>query len=271
MNENFLTEFGCENKEKIGEIATLILNDFQKENGKQIFKYFVKEFNLQNLKDEDFILLKKYFPNEEKFLESKKFYEEKEKEADNPYYGITLRDYVFAPFKHDDLTNHINDPKYQRIINGSNDNEIYIPLIVVEALKNEIKRIFRESENIYREERGVPRVGEGWISETELYYKIRDSFPNEKIVQHGSSSWLGRQHLDIYFPKRNIGIEYQGDQHYEPIEHFGGKKGFEYRKELDIRKEKLCKENNCVLIYVYPDYDFNEVKIQIEKLIANKH
>ena len=38
----------------------------------------------------------------------------------------------------------------------------------------------------------------------------------------------------------NIGIEYQGIQHYECIDIFGGAEAFEHRKELDARKEKLC-------------------------------
>ena len=59
---------------------------------------------------------------------------------------------------------------------------------------------------------------------TELYYKIKETFPNEKVVHHGKPSWLGQQHLDIYFPYKNIAIEYQGLQHQEPVEFFGGKK-----------------------------------------------
>lgn len=56
----------------------------------------------------------------------------------------------------------------------------------------------------------MPKVGEGWISETELFYKISDYFKEDEVVHHASPKWLGRQHLDIYFPKLNIGIEYQG-------------------------------------------------------------
>jgi hypothetical protein len=34
--------------------------------------------------------------------------------------------------------------------------------------------------------------------------------------------WIENQRIDIYFPKYNIAIEYNGEQHYIPIEHFGG-------------------------------------------------
>ena len=80
-------------------------------------------------------------------------------------------------------------------------------------MKNEIKRIVRECENTVREEMDLPKIGEGWISETELYYQIKKAFPREIVIHHGRPAWLGRQHLDVYLPKKNIAIEYQGNQH----------------------------------------------------------
>ncbi len=83
-----------------------------------------------------------------------------------------------------------NDPKFMKVLNQKCDNEkVYVPLIVIEALKNEVKRIFRESENIYREEKDIPKVGEGWVSETALYHKVKDSFSEEEILHHGRPSW----------------------------------------------------------------------------------
>jgi hypothetical protein len=53
--------------------------------------------------------------------------------------------------------------------------------------------------------------------------------------------------LDLYNSKYNFAIEYNGIQHYEPIEYFGGQDAFEYRCKLDLLKHDLCKENNCKL------------------------
>lgn len=100
----------------------------------------------------------------------------------------------------------------------------------------------------------MPKIGEGWISETDLFYKISNHFINEKVIHHGSPIWLGRQHLDIYFPELNIAIEYQGEQHYKAIDYFGGQEALEKtieRDERDERKKLLCEKNNCFLIYVY--------------------
>jgi len=61
--------------------------------------------------------------------------------------------------------------------------------------------------------------------------------------------WLGKQELDIFIPKYNIAIECQGEQHFKPIEHFGGDKEFEKIKKLDCQKRKLCEENGVKLLY----------------------
>ena len=62
--------------------------------------------------------------------------------------------------------------------------------------------------------------------------------------------------FDFFLPKYNICIEYQGKQHYEAIEYFGGEKTF---KEIQIRddiKREWCKKNNIKLIEIsYQDYD----------------
>jgi len=120
------------------------------------------------------------------------------------------------------------------------------------------EREIRESENDLRLSKGLPKIGEGWISETELYYKIKNKFSNYKVIHHGKPTWLGKQHLDIYIPDLNIGIEYQGKQHVVPVEFFGGEISFQENKKRDLRKKKLCEENSCTLYEVFPEDDFNE-------------
>jgi hypothetical protein len=143
--------------------------------------------------------------------------------------------------------------------------------VVEKAVLNQLRLILKKSEDLYREEIGMPKIGEGWISETELFYKIKDVFANHEVLHHGNPEWLGRQHLDIYFPILNIGIEYQGLQHYEPVEYFGGKEAFERNLERDEKKRMLCKSNSCALIYVNEKYDFESVVKEIkEKIQKNK-
>lgn len=143
----------------------------------------------------------------------------------------------------------------------------FIPSVVVVAVENEIGELFRESENILREKEGLPRIGEGWISETELFRSLQKQFPDEKIVKHAKPSWLTPQHLDIYFPARNIGIEYQGVQHLMPVDYFGGHAAFESQKARDEKKRRLCDKNNCQLMYVYERYELSELIREIQLLL----
>ena len=54
-----------------------------------------------------------------------------------------------------------------------------------------------------------------------------------------------------------MSIECQGGQHFFPVEHFGGDKGFKNTLERDKRKKKLCEENGIKLLYFgkTPKYD----------------
>jgi hypothetical protein len=107
--------------------------------------------------------------------------------------------------------------------------------------------ILREAENLLRERHGLPRIGEGWISEMELYQIVKKVFDDAE--HHVSPSWLKPQHLDVLVPSKKIAFEYQGIQHFEPLDFFGGDEAFEKRQKLDTRKARKCKSNGVVLIY----------------------
>ena len=87
----------------------------------------------------------------------------------------------------------------------------------------------------------------------------------------GKPEWLGRQHVDIFFPNQNIGIEYQGAQHDKPIDFFGGEEAFKKNQIRDKRKKKLFQANDAVLIEVRPDYDFEELKNQIQEALNERN
>jgi hypothetical protein len=129
------------------------------------------------------------------------------------------------------------------------------------------EREIRESENDLRLSKGLPKIGEGWISETELYYNIKNKFSDYKVIHHGKPTWLGKQHLDIYIEDFNIGVEYQGKQHSTSIEYFGGETSFKKQILLDEKKKKLCLENSCNLIEVFPGYKLDDVFNEIESVL----
>ncbi|WP_209125444.1 hypothetical protein [Alkalihalobacillus sp. BA299] len=85
-----------------------------------------------------------------------------------------------------------------------------------------------------------------WKNEIELFKLVKKHY-SDAIFQY-RARWLEYQSLDIYIPSLKIAIEYQGQQHYEPIEFFGGEEAFIYRKKMDQLKEKKCKDNGIKLI-----------------------
>lgn len=53
-------------------------------------------------------------------------------------------------------------------------------------------------------------------------------------------------------------IEYQGKQHYQGYEYFGGKKAFYHQKYNDNEKRKYCAQHNIPLV-VIPYWDYEEI------------
>jgi hypothetical protein len=83
-------------------------------------------------------------------------------------------------------------------------------------------------------------------------------FDGYKVHHEARPKWLGRQHLDIYVPALYLAIERQGQQHYAPVEFFGGKAKFQRNVEMDQRKRTLCEENGIKLIEVRYDEPHTE-------------
>jgi len=124
--------------------------------------------------------------------------------------------------------------------------------------------VSRNAENLLRKEMNIPNVGEGWLSETELFYKIKSYLPTYEVIQHASPDWLGKQHLDIFIPRLYLAFEYHGKQHFEPVDFFGGQKGFENSQKRDKMKREKCKASSVMLIELKQGYDFKEVINVIE-------
>jgi len=131
--------------------------------------------------------------------------------------------------------------------------------------------ILVEAENRVRVRNGIPKIGEGWIAETILFYQIKAIFSKYITIHHGKPKFLGSQHLDIYLPELKIGIEYQGDQHSVPIDYFGGEVALRKTQERDERKRLLCEKHGLSLIYVFPGYDINDVVKEIIEKCSKKN
>ena len=66
---------------------------------------------------------------------------------------------------------------------------------------------------------------------------------------------------DFYIPNQSILIEYQGIQHYQPIDYFGGNTTFRYQQKHDKMKSDYAKKHNYNLIAVpYTEDTFSKIK-----------
>ncbi len=59
--------------------------------------------------------------------------------------------------------------------------------------------------------------------------------------------WMGKQSLDFYLPKLQIGIEHQGKQHYTPVKQWGN---FQRTHDKDIHKQLLCAKHGITVLYL---------------------
>lgn len=112
-------------------------------------------------------------------------------------------------------------------------------------------------------------------SQTKLFKELQNSFPKEEIIFETNSfdvPWLEGQRFDIYLPKYNIAIEYNGEQHYVPKQFFGGEIGFQDTLKRDELKRQKCIQNNCTLFEVKYNYNLQDLANlinDISKIIKN--
>jgi len=71
--------------------------------------------------------------------------------------------------------------------------------------------------------------------------------------------------FDFYLPKHNTVIEYDGRQHYEPVDYFGGEETYQRQVMLDSIKNDFCKDSGIKMIRI--PYDTNDE--DVENIILN--
>ncbi len=89
--------------------------------------------------------------------------------------------------------------------------------------------------------------------------------PFEYIPEYKFDDLDGFKAFDFYIPELNLCIEYDGEQHYYPINGMGGEEGFKRRIENDEIKNKYCKDNGIELLRI-PYWKRDE----IENILVNR-
>lgn len=102
-----------------------------------------------------------------------------------------------------------------------------------------------------------------WLNENNILYESQKRFSDCKNIK--------TLPFDFYLPDFNIVIEYQGVQHYEPIEYFGGEEKFKNQVLRDNIKREYCKKSNIILFEISYCSDLNKELIKLYELIKTRH
>lgn len=101
--------------------------------------------------------------------------------------------------------------------------------------------------------------------------ELNVNYECQKIFK-GCTTGIKNSYLkfDFYIQDFNLIIEYDGIQHFKPIDWFGGKSSFDAQKQRDDIKNRFAHDNNILIIripYTCPD---NEVRILLKKYICSR-
>jgi len=85
---------------------------------------------------------------------------------------------------------------------------------------------------------------ENYLKKNNIKYVIQKQFED---LKSDKDKFL---RFDFFLPNINTCIEYNGKQHYEPIDRFGGVDSYKRRIYLDNEKKKYCNKNDINLITI---------------------
>lgn len=108
----------------------------------------------------------------------------------------------------------------------------------------------------------------GCIKESHGEQKIRSilisnniEFISQKIFKDFKfKDTNGIPRFDFYLPKKNIIIEYDGEQHFKQVFKFDTEESFKKRQQHDKEKNEYCFKNNITLIRI-PFTHFNNIEL----------
>lgn len=138
-------------------------------------------------------------------------------------------------------------------------SEHSVDLLDLSDNKNVRASLVRKAENITRKKIGLKDVGDAYVNETLLANITKKIFPD--AIRQYRANWLGKFILDIYVPSRNLAIEYHGEQHFKPIERFGGAEKLLRQQKRDESLRNKCQQCQVLLIEWHYTEKITEKKV----------
>ena len=81
-----------------------------------------------------------------------------------------------------------------------------------------------------------------WLDKHDISYEIQKRFSDCRDIKPLP--------FDFYIPDYNLCIEYDGEQHFRPVDYFGGKDRLIYQQNHDKIKENYCKSKGINLLRI---------------------
>ena len=106
--------------------------------------------------------------------------------------------------------------------------------------------------------KGEKRIYE-FLKSNNIYFTTQKSFKG--LVGVGGRKLT----YDFHIPSLNLLIEYNGKQHVEPVDYFGGEKSFEKQKKHDELKAEYALKSGIVLKSIFY-YDYNNIESILHEL-----
>ena len=99
-----------------------------------------------------------------------------------------------------------------------------------------------------------------FLEDCSINFKQQYALPNEDLFCSNKKLFV-----DFFLPDLNTIIEFNGDQHYRPVEMWGGKEQFEKQQRRDNAVRSYCEDHNITLIEIpYKDM------ANIEKILSKE-
>ena len=97
-----------------------------------------------------------------------------------------------------------------------------------------------------------------WLEKNNIDYIYQHKYENCKDINPLP--------FDFYLPTYNILIEYDGIQHFESIDFFGGQEYFEYIQKHDATKNEYCKNNGIPLLRI-PYFKYDNIEEELNSFL----
>lgn len=142
-------------------------------------------------------------------------------------------------------SNLIHDNKYDYSLVKYNNKNDFIKIICP------IHGVFEQNRLNHHKGIGCPLCSTSSIGELHIQkFLIKSNIIFIKEKRFNDCRYKYPLPFDFYLPEYNTCIEFDGIQHFEPIEYFGGEKNFIYIQRCDRIKNNFCLDNNINLLRI---------------------